>query len=126
MLAAGGLVVVTGWLLAPWVVMALFERGAFGAQDSERVAQALRIGLFQLPFLFSGIVLVQWIVALGNYRFLLVAAIAAVASKVLLNELLTSRLGLDGVMYATAGMYAISWALQALFLWKTQTETGPR
>lgn len=126
MLVAGALAIPLGWLLAPWAVQILFERGAFGAEDTRQVAQTLKIGLFQLPFFFSGIVLVQWIVARRNYRFLLVTAIVAVVSKVFLNELLVERRGLDAVMYATAGMYAISWLLQLLFLWRDHAGVDPK
>lgn len=125
MLVAGALAVSVGWLLAPWAVEVLFERGAFGAENTRQVAHALRIGLFQLPFFFSGIVLVQWIVARRSYRFLLITAIVAVVSKVVLNEMMLERLGLDAVMYATAGMYAISWLLQLLFLWRDHAGADP-
>lgn len=116
MLGTGVLIFLIGWLLAPWIVGLLFERGAFAAEDTRRVAQVLRVGFLQLPFFFSGIVLVQWIVALGNYRFLFFTAVFAIFSKVVLNELMIQSLGLNAVMYATAGMYATSWLLQVLFL----------
>src|SRR5690606_15516477 len=53
MLAAGALVVLAGWWLAPWGVGLLFERGAFTAHDTQVVAEVLRWGLLQLPFYFG-------------------------------------------------------------------------
>lgn len=114
MLGLGAAVVGLGWMLAPWVVALLFERGEFAADDTRRVVDALRIGLFQLPFFFSSIVLVQWIVALGNYRFLLLVAAGAIVVKVAFNEATVDTLGLHAVLWATTAMYAFSWALQAL------------
>src|SRR5690606_3542148 len=55
----GALVTAVGWWLAPCVVSLLFERGAFTAQDTLRVADVVRWGLLQLPFYFGVLVLVQ-------------------------------------------------------------------
>ena len=33
-----------GWLLAPWGVSVLFQRGAFTAENTQAVAQVLRWG----------------------------------------------------------------------------------
>lgn len=116
MLGAGGLSLMLGWALAPWMVELLFQRGAFGVDDTERVSRVLRIGLLQLPFFFSGIVLVQWIVALGRYHYLFYLSAVVVTVKVVLNELLIDLLGLDALMYSTAAMYALSWASHMLIV----------
>src|SRR5690606_9931984 len=59
MLAAGAGVTAVGWLLAPWGVALLFERGAFTADNTMIVAQVLRWGLLQMPFYFGVLILVQ-------------------------------------------------------------------
>src|SRR3546814_4132080 len=53
MVLAGAVVTAVGWLLAPWGVALLFERGAFTADDTVVVAQVLRWGLLQMPFYFG-------------------------------------------------------------------------
>jgi peptidoglycan biosynthesis protein MviN/MurJ (putative lipid II flippase) len=100
------------WLVAPVMVALLFERGAFDARAAASVSAVIRFGVVQLPFFFGGIALVQWIAARGSYSTLLWIACAALVAKVLLNFLLVQRLGLGGLMLATAGMYALSFALQ--------------
>jgi peptidoglycan biosynthesis protein MviN/MurJ (putative lipid II flippase) len=98
--AAGGL-----WLIAPDVVRLLFERGAFTAAASDQVAHALRFGLLQIPAYFAGIALVQWYAATGRFRAMVGITASALALKVFLNIFLAPRLGVAGIMAATAAMY---------------------
>jgi peptidoglycan biosynthesis protein MviN/MurJ (putative lipid II flippase) len=98
--AAGGL-----WLIAPDVVRLLFERGAFTAAASGKVAHALRFGLLQIPAYFAGIALVQWYAATGRFRAMVGITASALALKVFLNIFLAPRLGVAGIMAATAAMY---------------------
>lgn len=44
MVLAGAGAVALGWLLAPWGVSVLFQRGAFTAENTQAVAQVLRWG----------------------------------------------------------------------------------
>ncbi len=98
-----------GWLLAPWGVALLFERGAFTGQDTMRVAGVFRWGLMQMPFYFGVLVLVQLLASQNRYRIMALIAVANFALKAVLNPVLGSALGLQGVMLATAGMYALSY-----------------
>jgi len=102
------------WIAAPELVRLLFQRGAFDADASAKVADTLRYGVLQLPFYFGGIALVQWIAAKGSYSILLWTACLALAMKLALNIALVTVLGygLAGLMWGTAGMYAVSYAFQ--------------
>jgi murein biosynthesis integral membrane protein MurJ len=106
----GAAITVAVWLLAPWVVSVIFERGAFTTADSEAVAHVLRYGALQIPFYFAGLTAVQWIAARGRYASLVVIACLAVLLKVAMNLVLVQSFGLAGIMMATAGMYALSFA----------------
>jgi murein biosynthesis integral membrane protein MurJ len=106
----GAAITVAVWLLAPWAVSVIFERGAFTTADSEAVAHVLRYGALQIPFYFAGLTAVQWIAARGRYASLLVIACLAILLKVAMNLLLVQSFGLAGIMMATAGMYALSFA----------------
>jgi peptidoglycan biosynthesis protein MviN/MurJ (putative lipid II flippase) len=108
--------VAIGWPLAPTAVALVFERGAFNAGDSRAVAHALRFGLLQLPFVFGGLALVQWIAASGRYGVLLAVACLALVVKITMNLLLIHPLGLAGLMAATAAMYAVSFLGQLAFV----------
>jgi len=76
------------------------------------VAHVLRFGVIQVPFVFAGLAMVQWIAARGLYSALLWISCGALAVKLLLNVLLVSRFGLAGLMSATAAMYAFSFVCQ--------------
>jgi murein biosynthesis integral membrane protein MurJ len=106
----GAAITVAVWLLAPWVVSVIFERGAFTTANSEAVAHVLRYGALQIPFYFAGLTAVQWIAARGRYASLVVIACLAVLLKVAMNLVLVQSFGLAGIMMATAGMYALSFA----------------
>ncbi|MFW7340462.1 lipid II flippase MurJ [Pollutimonas sp. H1-120] len=110
MLAAGAAVTLAGWVLAPWGVELLFERGAFTAQNTQAVAQVLRWGLLQLPFYFGVLILVQLLASQNRYRIMAAIAVANFAVKAVLNPVLAPQMGPAGIMLATSVMYALSYA----------------
>lgn len=115
----GVTVAFVGWLLAPWVVSLVFQRGAFTQEDSEAVTYVLRAALLQLPFYFGGLALVQWYAASNRHHVLLGVACLALVAKVTMNALLIEPFGLAGLMVATAAMYAVTFAAQLLIVnWK--------
>lgn len=114
MLAAGALVTLIGWVLAPWGVALLFERGAFTAQNTEAVAQVLRWGLLQLPFYFGVLILVQLLASQNRYRIMAAIAVANFAIKAAMNPLLAPSMGPAGIMLATSIMYALSYVCYVL------------
>jgi putative peptidoglycan lipid II flippase len=107
----GCAVLILGWMLAPFAVRTLFERGAFSAADTQLVAEILRFGLMQVPFFFGGIVLVQWFAAANQYIAILQVTIPALVVKVALNLALIGPFGIAGIMVATAAMYACTSTL---------------
>ncbi|WP_459615718.1 murein biosynthesis integral membrane protein MurJ [Bordetella sp. 2513F-2] len=109
MVAAGAVAVVAGWLLAPWGVSLLFERGAFTAENTAAVAGVLRWGLLQLPFYFGVLVLVQLLASQNRYRIMAAIAVANFALKAALTLLLAPRMGAGGIMLATSLMYLLSY-----------------
>ncbi len=126
MLCVGAAATALGWALAPWGVALLFERGAFTAQDTAEVAQALRWGLLQLPFYFGVLILVQLLASQGRYRIMALIAIANFGIKALLNLWLAPIMGVSGIMLATAGMYALSFTCYACMAWRLPTEKEDR
>ena len=114
MLGLGALAVALGWLLAPWAVALIFERGAFTAQDTLAVTQVVRWGLLQLPFYFGVLVLVQLLASQQRYRIMAAIALANFALKALTTALLAPVMGLPGIMLATGLMYALSYGCYVL------------
>lgn len=111
MFALGMLTLIVGWWLAPWGVKLLFERGAFTAQDTVAVTEVLRYMLTQLPFYFSGIVLVSLLASQRRYRVITAVASINLSVKVVANFSLVPWLGLNGLVLSTAFMYLISMSL---------------
>lgn len=109
MLAAGAAATLVGWILAPWGVALLFERGAFTAQDTVSVAHVLRWGLLQLPFYFGVLVLVQLLASQNRYRIMAIIAVANFGLKAVMNWVLAPSMGTAGIMLATSLMYALSY-----------------
>lgn len=109
MLAAGAVATLVGWILAPWGVALLFERGAFTAQDTVSVAHVLRWGLLQLPFYFGVLVLVQLLASQNRYRIMAIIAFANFGLKAVMNFVLAPSMGAAGIMLATSLMYALSY-----------------
>ena len=114
MLLAGGAVTAIGWLLAPWGVALIFERGAFTAANTAAVADVLRWGLLQMPFYFGVLILVQLLASQNRYRIMAAIAIANFLIKALMNSVLAPIMGTSGIMLATSIMYALSFTCYVL------------
>jgi peptidoglycan biosynthesis protein MviN/MurJ (putative lipid II flippase) len=114
---AGGLAIASvGWFAAPWATKLLFERGAFGPDQTAAVVSLVRAGLPQLPFYFAGIVLVQSLASRGRHVLIAAVAFANLIVKLGANEWLSQSIGVEGLMLATAVMYAFSFAAIALVI----------
>ena len=104
------------WATTPELVKLLFQRGAFDARATAAVSDAVRYGLWQLPFYFAGIVLVQWYAANERFREILVITGSALVVKTAANFLLAPTLGVNGIMLSTVAMYALTCLLMILML----------
>ena len=109
MLVGGIVAVAVCWLLAPWIVKILFEKGAFTADDTIAVASVLRWGILQLPFYFGVLILVQLMASQNRYRLMAAIAVANFALKAVLNQILAPMMGAEGIMLATSCMYLLSY-----------------
>ncbi|MDI1314193.1 lipid II flippase MurJ [Prosthecobacter sp.] len=95
-------------LLAPWIVRTLFERGAFGPQDTQRVAEVLRYAAFQIPFYILGTVAARIVISLQASRYMLTIAFSALFLNASLNWLLMRPLGAAGIALSTTIVHCIS------------------
>lgn len=114
MVLGGGAVTLVGWVLAPWGVSLVFERGAFTAANSAAVADVVRWGLLQLPFYFGVLILVQLLASQNRYRLMAGIAVANFALKAVMNQVLAPIMGPAGIMLATSMMYALSYGCYAV------------
>jgi len=116
MLLFGLGVLLAGWLLAPWAVALLFERGAFTAQDTQAVAGLLRYALLQVVFYFPALVLVSALAAQGRHAWIALSGAVNLLCKLPLAFALARPFGLNGLVLSTVLMYALSAALLLFFV----------
>jgi peptidoglycan biosynthesis protein MviN/MurJ (putative lipid II flippase) len=109
----GVIVVAIGWLLAPWGVRVLFERGTFTASDTTTVARLLRFGLLQLPFYFAGLVFVSLHSSYGRYTVLFMVGVVGLTAKVIAIYALLPTFGVGALMLSSVVVYAANAALLA-------------
>jgi peptidoglycan biosynthesis protein MviN/MurJ (putative lipid II flippase) len=113
LLVAGAAAAIAAWWLAPIVVKALFERGAFHAGDTVLVTRVFRFGVIQLPFYFSSIVLVQLLASAGRHSLIALGAVVNLVLKTAGNLVFGHWLGAAGISFSTGLMFFGS----AVFLW---------
>ena len=105
---AGGAGVLIGLLvaaLADPLVSLLFERGRFTAADREQVATMLRYGMLQMPPFLAGLALATALASARAGGYLALAGGVGLVVKLLLSVVLVARLGVVGLLLATALMY---------------------
>jgi putative peptidoglycan lipid II flippase len=109
-------VLLIGWILAPWGVSLLFERGAFTAQDTQAVTLVLRYSLLQVPFYFSALVLVSALASQKRHGLIAASGSINLLSKLPLAMLLVGPFQLNGLVLSTVLMYALSALLLYSFV----------
>jgi putative peptidoglycan lipid II flippase len=110
-LALGIACAAVSWLLAPRVIAVLFERGAFTAVETVKVAGVFRWGLLQVPFYFASLVLQELFASEGRFKLMANIALSTFALKVVGNFVFVRHFGISGVQISTALMYASAFLL---------------
>ncbi|NOY72257.1 MAG: hypothetical protein GXP14_07750 [Gammaproteobacteria bacterium] len=103
----GLLIAVAGVVYSVPVVELLYQRGAFTVADTQLVAEVLRYAMVQVPFYFVSIVLMQALLSHSYYTSVAVISGIALMVKVLLSWLLVPEFGINGLLLATAAVYAV-------------------
>lgn len=119
MFFAGIILATIAWIFTPQLVHLMLERGAFTANDTAKVSEAIRFGVLQFPFFFSGIVLAQLFFSLRLYRIILASAVLAISVKVLCSLLLAPVYNFAGIIMASVPMYAATNLLFITALWRS-------
>ncbi|MFL9922555.1 lipid II flippase MurJ [Paraburkholderia fungorum] len=108
--------VAVSWPFGPKVIALLFERGAFTAADTERVAGVFRWGLLQVPFYFGSLVVGQLFASEGRFRLMTIVAVVTFALKVVGNFVFIPHFGVAGAQISTALMYASAFCVSIALL----------
>ncbi|SAK86551.1 virulence factor MVIN family protein [Caballeronia pedi] len=101
MLTVGLIGACLAYVLAPYAIKLLFQKGAFTAEDTLAVTTLFRFGLLQVPFYFGMCVLVQLFASEMRYRTISIVSLLGFSVKVLGNVVLVRLYGAQGVLLAT-------------------------
>lgn len=107
---------ITAVLLATsdWVVMIIFERGAFTESDTRLVSDVQRMYLLQIPFFVLGIVGVRLLVAMSKNHLVTIMAVVNLIVNIVGNLVFMRWFGVSGIALATSVVYMIS---MSMILW---------
>lgn len=103
---AGALVLALGWPAAQALVTLVYERGAFGPDDTRVVGDLVAAGLVQVPICFAATVLYGLLASEGQARALAIGFTLGLAVKLAASVAGLALWGLPGLMFATAAMHA--------------------
>lgn len=103
---------------APLVVKLLFERGEFGAEDTDRVAAVLRFAALQIPFYITGVLLSRVVVSLQARWFTLGLSTICLAMNVALNAVLMRHMGVAGIALSTVFVYLTSAVVMYAYVFR--------
>jgi putative peptidoglycan lipid II flippase len=106
-------IVVVLFIWSKPIVKLLFERGEFSAADTEIVSRVLAYYAFTLPFYVAFLVLMKLLSSLRENVTAIWFGGAVLVSDVILNYVLSKRMGVSGIALATPCVYAI----MSLFLY---------
>jgi len=101
MLAVGIVGACIAYILAPYAIALLFQKGAFTTEDTIAVTSLFRVGLVQVPFSFGMCALVQLFASETRYKAISIIAVLGFAIKLAGNVILVRLYGTKGVLLAT-------------------------
>lgn len=101
----GTITAIITWFFVPFIVKTLLERGAFTTDDTAAVASAVRYGVAQFPFYFSGVVLAQYFISMRRYKLMLASSCIALTTKIFFSITLSPLLSYAGIILASVPMY---------------------
>lgn len=115
-LAASLPVVAILWAFPRPIVRLVFEHGAFGPDDTQRVAHLLSWLGLQIPFNLLAVFASRIVCALLASRFMLLTTVVNLVGNIVANLIFVRILGLQGIALATAIVYFLSTIMIYSFL----------
>lgn len=110
------------WIGSPIIVKTIFERGEFSVEDTTLVSHVLRVMLVQLPFYFSGVVLMNCLVIINSgFKYLTVILVSLLVKLVLLHFTI-DEFQLNGLL-ASMNAFIVVWCI-LLFLLILKEKSG--
>lgn len=113
-------------LLSHVIVAALYQRGAFTAADTDRVAFVQAMYVLQVPLYTLGILFVKVISASGRNRVFIWANLFSVSLNAILDYALMKRWGAGGIALSTSIVYSTACVVLGLFIWFRLPSADPQ
>jgi putative peptidoglycan lipid II flippase len=101
------------------IIVLVFQRGEFTAEDTRLVAQIQAAYALQIPFYFLSILVVRAISALKANHLLMLASFVNMITNASLNYVLIQFFGLVGIALSTSLVYLGSWLMVTMGLYRT-------
>lgn len=111
----GTLIALVLILISTPLVRLVFQHGAFRQADTELVANVQRMYLLQVPFYFSGIILVRFVSAIQSNVILFYGNILSAGLNIALDLVFMRWMGAAGIALSTACVYMVSFIYLATF-----------
>ncbi|MEN9916931.1 MAG: hypothetical protein RLY40_863 [Pseudomonadota bacterium] len=108
--------IVLVWIFSVDIVRIIFERGAFRKEDTEIVGKYLQYSLLQVPFYMGGLVVVTALISMKKYAEIAFVSGINLFIKIILNYFFVNLYGVEGVIFATVIMIAVSAILSGIVL----------
>lgn len=99
------------WLLTPWGIKMLFQRGAFNASDPAAVVTLFRWAVPQQPFYCGMIVFTQLFASGRHFKVMAIVCVVSFIVKIFFDMLLSRFFGAIGLLLATDLMYVSAFGL---------------
>jgi putative peptidoglycan lipid II flippase len=106
-------------VFAEQIITLVFQRGAFTAEDTERVAEVQAWFALQLPFFGVGLLFSRLISSLGANQLLLVQAGICLVADAVLAYSLSRVFGVAGIALGTTLMYVVALIFLAVMAYRT-------
>jgi putative peptidoglycan lipid II flippase len=101
-----------------WLVHTLFERGAFGPDDTLVVARIQQMYLIQVPFSVLGILAVRVLVAMSKNHLLTLMSVINLIVNVVGNVIFMRWFGVSGIALSTSVVYVVSMTMILILVGK--------
>ena len=122
-LALGLVACAAFWIATPWLIRLLFEHGSFTAEDTAATASAVRWGVLQLPAVVASLVVVQALLSQRRFIWVAISGTFNLVGKLVLNDWLGSRMGVDGITLSTSIIMTSSLVLLLIGYWRMDRST---
>jgi len=104
------------YVLSEPLVRLLFERGQFDTTHTQMVAHLQFVYLLNVPLQFTGILFSRVLSAMNKNQVLFWLSVCSLVLNTVSSLVLSQRVGLQGIVWATVIMYAFSFSFMLVAL----------